>query len=474
MVMILVLLLIIIIVCVNIYVLRSDTVQQIDTTLDKQSKNNMIMLAKEAAVLMYAQIAQVTTMFELIQFTINEMFDPQTYSMAPLRSYTSSQLPEKCWVFDASGEEICEIFSSYFPLNNTSTVFLALISSLDNIWPEVWKLTGNIALRYYLYFYEANVFKTFPGTDYPKDYNPLTLNWLVEANKTRNSAYATGPYQDSRTGYEITTIVYPIFDMANQQAIGMVAADLPFNQSSFLLKSVWNVQYLKTGFVSVAYRDGTLIDKNSEFWGPNANLAEINKQLWKNLTNNPNETYFFIRNDNIYRISNYPVSINLSHSQAIGEDAWFRVMMIVEEGDIMKYRDSSKSQIDSSATILLIITLTCSVFTILIVTVLIYFLSKTIAAPLKGIIEFTNKINSNAMENDAVTKEELDNLKEGEEQIAELVRTYKELAGTLITKDEERIPKPMQAQHRVYPRNELHKKNRFDWNGFLAQLPSDN
>ena len=147
-------------------------------------------------------------------------------------------------------------------------------------------------------------------------------------------------------------------------------------------------------------------------------------------------------------------------------------MLIVEESDVMEYRDDSRSKIEKIGYLLIVITFVCSVVTIGIITVLIHFLARSITLPLQGIIEFTNKINSKASENEIVTKEEIDCLREGNDQVAELVKTFKELAGSLITKQEDREPKPLQIpQNRVFPRNDLYKKNKLEWKKLISSLP---
>lgn len=472
-VMVIILILILIVVVVNIYLLRIQTVREIDKTLDEQADQNILQLVKETAVLMHSQITQVAAMFELIQYMIDAMNDPSTYSLAPMLSYKAEELPEKCWVYTQFNQRVCETFSSYY---NSSEYYddkiLEQLSSLDNIWPSIWKLTNSLALRYYIYLPKANLTKNFPGLDIPNSVDINNLRWAIKCQNAEVSSFGTVSYIDHLgTNISIITVVYPLTYNKNQ--VGCIAADLPLMESDFMLKDIYSVTYLKTGFTCIVHRSGILLDSPNSFWEGSKNLTVINEDLWKKLTTEINKTHFFIYKYNIYRVASYTLNINITEVMSDDINDWmYAVLLIVEESDIMKYRDESKDKLQTSSIMLVAITLTCSIITIAVVTVLIHFLAKSITSPLKGIIDFTNKINAKATEKDMVTKEELDNLQEGDDQVAELVRTYKELAGSLITKKEERATRPFQiAQNRVFPRNELYQKNKIDWKRLIESLP---
>lgn len=476
-VMIIILILILIVVIVNIYLLRIQTVKEIDKTLNEQADQNMLQLVKETAVLMHSQITQVTAMFELIQYMIYAKNDPSTYSLAEMVSYLGEELPEKCWVYSDNGQRICETFSSYYNTSeDVNTTTLISLSSLDNIWPSIWKLTNNIALRYYMYLPEDKIIKNFPGIEYPEGFDVSNFNWIKDYMINRTSYVSTSSYIDLLgTNLTLISVAYPLYndtsDFKAGNSYGCIAADLPLVDSNYMLNSIFT-GYLKTGFTCIVNKDGTILSSTTCL-GKTKNLTEFNEDLWKKVTTQMNKSHFFIFDDKIYRVASYSLSIDIN--EVINNDLsdWaYLVLLIVEESDIMKYRDESKDKLETASIMLIAITLTCSIITIAVVTVLIHFLAKSITAPLKGIIDFTNKINAKATEKDMVTKEELDNLQEGDDQVAELVRTYKELAGSLITKKEERVIKPFQiAQNRVFPRNELYQKNKIDWKRLIDSLP---
>ncbi|OMJ68296.1 hypothetical protein SteCoe_34297 [Stentor coeruleus] len=478
----LILILLLIVVVINLFYIRYETVSEIDNTLNQQAKQNMLQLVKETAVLMGSQINQVTVMFEFIQNMIYAMNSTETYSLMPLLSYKPSELPEKCWVYDSNNQKVCLTFSSYINYTNIdlNNMLLQNLSTLDNVWYSVYKLTANIALRYYMYFYKEHLFKNFPGMVVQPNFVIENLPWYKIFNKTRDLPYTSSEYADNiigDTNHPIITVVYPLFNKSND-TWGFIAADLPLNISDFMLKEIYSVNYLETGFTTVAYKNSSLIDPMNKFWKNeiSPNFIDIDEYVWNQLSNKQqnNETYFFIYNKDIYRVAGYPLSISLNETDdEDNSDWWYMILLIAQESDVMKYREESKEKINTMAKLLIGITITCSVITVAVVTALIHFLARSITAPLKGIKEFTDKINSKATEKDMVTKEELDELKEGDDQVADLVKTYKQLAGSLITRREEHLPKPLQtSQNRIFPRNELYQKNKLKWKMLIDKIPN--
>lgn len=138
----------------------------------------------------------------------------------------------------------------------------------------------------------------------------------------------------------------------------------------------------------------------------------------------------------------------------------------------MEYRDNSKETIEKTGTALMLITAFTSIVIIVIIIILIYFLAKSIREPLQGIIDFTDKINANATEKEIIALKDLENLKEGTDQIAKLVQAYKSLAGSLINRKDEKLPQAVVIpQDREFLPNELYKTNRLNLDDWINRLP---
>ena len=475
--MILILILILLLVLLNVYILRFQTVQEIDKTLNNQAHDNMQSLVRETAVYMHSEISQVTAMFGIIQEILSDMEDEDRFSLDYLLSYTASQLPEKCWGYDINNQKVCMTYSSYMTTTSSyDNDYLRKISRLDNIWPSIMELTNNIAIRYFMYFPDKGIYKIFPGMFLPKGFDPNETIWYTTFNESTAKSFGTSAYPDPfKSGLNIITVGYPLKNITDNKTIGVICADLPLDTDSYLFQDIYSVSYLKKGFTSVAYHNGTIMDLNSSFWDPNTNIKELNEELWLSMIHNYHDTHYFIFKDNIFRITNFWLGVNYYDKILPSEEDYcYNIMLIIEESEVMKYRDDSKTKIDDAASYLVVITIVCSIITIAVVTVLIHFLAKSITAPLKGIIEFTNKINAKATEKDMITNEELEELKEGDDQVAELVKNFKDLAGSLITKTEDKVAKPVpRSLNRVYPRNEYYQKNKLEWKKLIESLPNN-
>lgn len=175
-----------------------------------------------------------------------------------------------------------------------------------------------------------------------------------------------------------------------------------------------------------------------------------------------------ILDNQIYKVSTCPVG---GQSYAKGREWWYLLMLFVKEDEIMSYSQDSRNKIESYGVILLGVTLLCSLLTILIILVLIHFLAKSIKEPLQGIIDFTGKINANATEKDAIATKELKELREGEDQVATLVKAYKTLASTLINRKDEQVPQLLQiSQNRIFPPNEYYKTDKLSWKHHIDRM----
>ena len=314
--MIIILILILLVVVMNIYILRYETVQEMDKTLNEQANKNMYSIVQETAIFMHSKIARVEGMFGLLQQMLLGMYDENTFSLDYLVSYSGSEIPKNCWENDQAGQKVCMNHSSY--LNFTEkydTEFLRKISRFDNVWPSVLQLTDTIVLRYFMYFPQIGILKNFPGIKLPSDYDPKKTQWYQDFVSNKEKSTGTSKYKDQLgSDFDIITLVYPLVDN-NTNTIGMICADLPILQDSYLFSEIYKVQYLNTGKISIAYKNGTILDNFQEsFWKNTTSLTNASNQLWSNITKDYQNTQFFIFNQNIYRLSSYPVAVEIYQS----------------------------------------------------------------------------------------------------------------------------------------------------------------
>lgn len=185
-------------------------------------------------------------------------------------------------------------------------------------------------------------------------------------------------------------------------------------------------------------------------------------KFWTNVKNNFEGIQYLIDNDDIYRVATVPLN-----SRLYPDNSGYIVMLIVNEADIMVYKEDAKQKIKAEGSVFITVTLACSLFTTVIILYLIHRQSKNITEPLQGIIDFTYKLNTAKK----IDMDELMKLKEGEFQIERLVQAYKCLAGSLINKHDE-YEVPAGNVQKAYPPNELHRPGRILWKDCFDKIPN--
>jgi methyl-accepting chemotaxis protein len=277
-------------------------------------------------------------------------------------------------------------------------------------------------------------------------------------------------------GNETNSIITLASEMLNEnnEMIGIISADIMVDE---ILEGIQRLRYLGKGYSAMVTRDGNILktDQHNYFWKEFTSLDDIEDKTFVSKIQNmkdSNETMFYLLEDSVlYRVAAQmigPVIIDAAST----DDYWYTVLLIVEESEIMKYKHESEDKIQEAGIYLILITLSASLVTIVVIVILIHYLAKSITEPLQGIIDFTNKINANATEKDMVTIEELEKLKDGEDQVAHLVQAFKSLASGLINRREDRMPRALQTtQTKVYPPNELYKSNKITWRELIERIP---
>ncbi|CAG9317719.1 unnamed protein product [Blepharisma stoltei] len=469
-----VLLLIITLMLSNLYFLQENTVSKIENTQGTQAVDNMNGLVREAGAYLYSKLTEVSVMGGLIrQMLVTMDFDENAYSLESSNITDYQHLPENCLVKDPpvyGNQRVCLRYSNYYNLSDSfDRNLLKKISRLNDIWWIVLALTHQIAIRFIAYFENADFLVIFPGTQLPKNYNPMDTVWYSTYIEHGEVSIGTTGYPDhiGNPSNTIISLMMPLYDAGNNK-IGVLVVDLPVIA---IYEGLSLVKYLQSGETCVVYNNGDILKTQGRGWWSN-NITNMNKlsdsDFWKEVKKDPYGVHYIVINHEIYQVASYPV---VAQTQVAGDDWWYLVMLFVKESEIMSYSEDSKAKIQEYGMVLLGVTMICSVITISVLLILINFLAKSIKEPLQGIIDFTEKINANATEKDNITINELNELKEGEDQVASLVKAYKTLASSLLNRQDNRVPKPLQVStNRVYPLNELYGANKLKFKNLIDHM----
>lgn len=490
MAMVVILFLILFLVFFNLYLLRQETISKVEKTLDEQASDNMKALIKECGSYVFSHTFEVMVLFDMLKEMLIDMYDEDTFALDHLPTYTYQDVLSKdlksCYKdLGVYGDKsYCLGASSIFPNDISKELDLVRkVSRFDNFWPTILNLTNSLTFRFMVYFnqtIEEEFLKVYPAISIPEDYNikgqpwyQEYQTWLTEDHKS--PVYSSNMYSDI-LGNETNSIITLASEMLNEnkEMIGIISADIMVDE---ILEGIQRLRYLGKGYSAMVTRDGNILktDQHNYFWKEFTSLDDIEDKTFVSKIQNmkdSNETMFYLLEDSVlYRVAAQmigPVIIDAAST----DDYWYTVLLIVEESEIMKYKHESEDKIQEAGIYLILITLSASLVTIVVIVILIHYLAKSITEPLQGIIDFTNKINANATEKDMVTIEELEKLKDGEDQVAHLVQAFKSLASGLINRREDRMPRALQTtQTKVYPPNELYKSNKITWRELIERIP---
>lgn len=486
MAMVVILFLILFLVFFNLYLLRQETISKVEKTLDEQATDNMKALIKECGSYVFSNTFEVMVLFDMLKEMLIDMYNEETFALATLPTYNWEEVTQNS---DFVLEKNVDLYGEGSYCLNVSAIYTLegykegntmekKVSRFDNFWPTILDLTSSLTFRFLLYMKNDKFIKVFPAIQI-KDYNIEDQAWYKEYEDWRSAdhgstVYSSNMYSDI-LGNSANMIITLVSDMVDEdkQYIGTISADILVTS---ILGGVDQLNYLDSGYSSIITRDGQILKTDdTTFWKDQTTIDNIKDQSFVdkvNNMNNDNESMFYlIQEDELYRVAAQlvgPIILDANYT----DDYWYTVMLIVEEAEIMKYKHESEDKIQEAGVYLVLITLSASLITIVVIVILIHYLAKSITEPLQGIIDFTNKINANATEKDMVTIEELEKLKDGEDQVAHLVQAFKSLASGLINRREDRMPRALQTtQTKVYPPNELYKSNKITWKELIERIP---
>lgn len=492
MAMVVILYLILFLVFFNLYLLRQETISKVEKTLDEQAADNMKALIKECGSYVFSHTFEVMVLFDMLKEMLVDMYDEDTFALNYLETTYCSDVSLKYHDTAHKNEKLygenkyyytggsC-LFPNDYPKDQD---LVKKVSRFDNFWPTILDLTNTLTFRFMVYFYPTDTsdefLKIYPAIEMPKDYSVKDQTWYAEyqdwlKEEHTSAMYSSDMYSDTlgNKDNQIVTLVSSMVDKDSNK-IGIITADIMVDE---ILAGIERLKYLDSGYSAMVTRDGSILksDEHNYFWKDKSSLYDIEDQTFvdslMDMSNTGKSMFYLLEDSVLYRVAAQLIGPVIISTESVN-DFWYIVLLIVEEYEIMSYKHESEDKIKEAGIYLVLITLSASIITIIVIVILIHYLAKSITEPLQGIIDFTNKINANATEKDMVTIEELEKLKDGEDQVAHLVQAFKSLASGLINRREDRMPRALQTtQTKVYPPNELYKSNKITWRELIERIP---
>ena len=379
-------------------------------------------------------------------------------ALAPLPSFYYSELPQSCMTDSGGPYPVCIENSSYLPLGVVNSTLLGYTAQLDYILPQLGSISnsGSQLYRLMMYYKQFNFVRVFPGTSLPYDYDPETTEWYQALVENDFQPIATRNYTDSLgAGNSIISLVSPMFSPSGV-VIGAFSLDIPLTD---LFSSIVNATYRNASSILLVYRDGWTL--------PNPYFQALNNSVHLNIS----------------KIVSDPASVSeieiggksLTAAATVlpfnSSSWWYAVLLVMPEDWYETYSDSEAEDIEHAGVWLITTTVICSVTVLVAVSLCICVYSDRLTAPLTGVVRFAKRLPGAATSR-KLDLSHLEGLEEGENNVKELVQSFKKLVRRLV---ENPCSGPSKAtrfslSQRQFPKNELHGSDRISWRSALRQL----
>eukprot|EP01016_Furgasonia_blochmanni_P037682 TRINITY_DN4462_c0_g1_i8.p1 TRINITY_DN4462_c0_g1~~TRINITY_DN4462_c0_g1_i8.p1 ORF type:complete len:403 (+),score=98.00 TRINITY_DN4462_c0_g1_i8:354-1562(+) len=360
--------------------------------------------------------------------------------------------------------------------------FLAKTSPLDHLLPKLMTpKMKRCVLRIFIIHYDSLTLRFYPGHDLEKDYTPtMEPYWKEMSTKPYSkdvSVKTFGPFQDRKLNGKNTifTMAVNLFltkqkrtpgqedlpPQTVQERYALIGVDVDLKEFDSIFE---DMGFLK-GVALAAKIDGSLLHIPDE-WQKSKNYPRtiydeemsfysgFTLEDWKKADKEePSLTTMRITKDKdktkeAYKVALIPLEFD---STVPGNEYVF--MYYVSEATIQSISIKLEEKIRTQRGLIIFISTIASAFTISVVICLCYYVANTIATPLKKLILVADFLNNNATEKDVIGTLEITEAEEGECQVKDLVKAFKNLLTVLDSKDKNKnlVSKQMQTE---YPRNQ--------------------
>jgi hypothetical protein len=416
----------------NLLYLQSRTVDQIGQALDSQANDNMRALIKEAGGAGREILYDMEETLEVLSSMLQAMSDENSFSLETLPDRSYDELPQNCLQIlpDTYGNDpVCLQYSSSFSLGSASTPLQRSTTRFDTVLPILGSLLGELFIRIMMYFDNAQFIRVFPGSHLPLDYTPAGQQWWNDFVSARRNNTASQLYWDSiGLHQQLLSLMVPM--IYGNQSVGVAVAEAPVETINTKL---CNLTYLNTGKSVLMAKNGTFFQAGFMGWKDALNMTSVSPETLKSIQEWPLDPLSGVIGPMTFSYSG--VEYRCVATTLSGHDAnsiWFYIVLIVPESEIMKTRDKASDTISSAGYM-------CIVSTALVAPVVCFSLflcvsmfTNRVVKPLHGIVKMSEALSKAESESMVLLQQELQDMDEGNFQVQNLVRAFKDLAMKLI------------------------------------------
>lgn len=450
----------------NLFYLKGQTLQELEEATAMQAKEDLQHLVAEGAASLSSDFGAVFSMFAMLEGILATQEAVQGPELLP--SYKYEELPKDCLrsVEGYGAEMVCFEHSSMTQVGTVTEEIVQLTSRLDYVLPSIVAINTQLVTRILLYFPSVSgaLLRVFPGSKLPADYNVAEQVWYQDLQASGENLTGSTPYLDPfGSGSTLISHARKLRN-ADGQVIGVGIADTPVTALS---RAQLNFTSFASAQAFAAAKDGTVVQLEGYPPLSLTNLSETDPTFWSSVLQQPTGIHSLAAEETL-EVAYSPLG-ELSNP----ENWWYVLMVSVRQVELKRYSAPAKEDFERSMLWLLLATSGCALLTTVAVLLCVLAVERQVTRPLKGIVDFTNKVNATAASENAALAQELEDLEEGRSQVASLVSIYKSLMRSLLTTTREHsaLRRPA-SDYAAYPLNQLYRGGA-SWKTQLSKLKAE-
>lgn len=459
----------IVVLYISLTTLQNSTVREIEHTLHSTATDDVIEFVTEYSNTLSNQLNSIGMISSYLTLYLQNFQKNTTALKLPyITEYKS--LPRDCTVTLASydNKQVCMNYSSvhYFS-EGSSKEYTKYLGYLAYVFPDIFNLLSPVLHRILIYVPEERSLVVFPGQSIPENYNISNEPW-VYTNITNNNFTFTTLYDDSlNSNKKVISLVQNLFvPDAFNFSNNLPRLNLEIQETALYELFSSSGFFMQNELKLISNNNGQILsDGLNNTFSEYKTVEQLNKKLWESAKKcDFDENHFILyKEDCFFRVSIQSVPLDSAHS----DDVWLYVFLFVKENSVMKYKNETQDTLDSLMYLLLGLTSGIVLVIVGISAVIINLTGKSVSKPLESIKSLTDRIYSGEVDIKRELENELKNIEEGTEQVADLVIAFRSLVNTISHRRDTEMPK--KGKNKIYPPNELFGTGRITWKDMLKE-----
>ncbi|OMJ91831.1 hypothetical protein SteCoe_5503 [Stentor coeruleus] len=461
----------IVVLYISLTTLQNSTVREIENTLDDTATLDVIEFVTEYSNTLSNQLNNVGMISSYLTLYLQNLQINTTALKLPfITDYES--LPRDCTVTLPSydNQQVCMNYSSVYYFHSEHSEhnksYTKYLGYLAYVFPDIFNLLSPLLHRILIYVPDEQSLIVFPGQDIPENYNITNEPWANFNIKNNNFSFTT-LYSDSlNSNKKVISLVQNLFAPDEFKLKDPPRLNVEIQENALYELFSTSGFFMENELKLLSTNNGTILhDGSNNIFSKYTTVEDFNIKLWESAVNcDFDENHFILyKEDCFFRVSIQSVPLD----SITKDDVLIYVFLFVKENSVMKYKNETQDTLDSLMYLLLGLTSGIVFVIVGISAVIINLTGKSVSKPLESIKSLTDRIYSGEVDIKKELENELKNIEEGTEQVADLVIAFRSLVNTISHRRDTEMPK--KGKNKIYPPNELFGTGRITWKDMIKE-----